>query len=375
MASFSGTTLSIPTLDIGAYVAWRDAQGACGDGEAITPAAREVVAKWRDAYATFGFSQVVGHGVADKVIEAAHGLAREFFERTSEDQRAEVADDVVQDRGRGYKRQGVVAVAGAGVSADGRSSVARPADYAMEYIALCDGRDPDLGHLVPGLNEAVAVYFSEMLRVNSVFMELTALALGLRRDHFAEAFGSQSWLNRLRCAYYPSQKGVAPKKNQLRYGEHTDWQAFTLLWQDHNALGAPQCSDDTDSAQVVPPPGGLQVEVDCGVDFRVPAGREGTKPGTVFVDCKPQPRALTVNAGDQIEVWTNGIFKSCIHRVANPPPGCPYARLSLVLFTGPQPDTPLAPLPTCVSDDRPAKFAPTTSGDHLLAKIAASEAQ
>jgi len=100
----------------------------------------------------------------------------------------------------------------------------------------------------------------------------------------------------------------------------------------------------------------------------------GTRQNTVFVDCPPRPRALTVNAGDQIEVWTNGRFRSCVHRVANPPPGSDSARLSLVLFTGPRPETSLAPLPSCVSADRPAKFAATTSGAHLLAKIAASEA-
>jgi len=228
----------------------------------------------------------------------------------------------------------------------------------------------------------------------------------MERDHFADAFAGASWLNRLRCAYYPSQKGAAPTEGQLRYGEHTDWQAFTLLWQDH---GRTQCAD----AVVDPPPGGLQVEVGCdaAVFASAPPERRGARPGrdctvaaprprsflraedgrrpspgsarslgagtrqnTVFVDCPPRPRALTVNAGDQIEVWTNGRFRSCVHRVANPPPGSDSARLSLVLFTGPRPETSLAPLPSCVSADRPAKFAATTSGAHLLAKIAASEA-
>mmetsp|Transcript_34142 Transcript_34142/g.104911 ORF Transcript_34142/g.104911 Transcript_34142/m.104911 type:complete len:109 (+) Transcript_34142:691-1017(+) len=73
----------------------------------------------------------------------------------------------------------------------------------------------------------------------------------MERDHFADAFAGASWLNRLRCAYYPSQKGAAPTEGQLRYGEHTDWQAFTLLWQDH---GRTQCAD----AVVDPPPGGLR---------------------------------------------------------------------------------------------------------------------
>ena len=58
----------------------------------------------------------------------------------------------------------------------------------------------------------------------------------------------------------------------------------------------------------------------------------------MFVPCTPVPGALTVNAGDQIQILTNGIFRSCVHRVANPDPSDATARLSLVLFTGPRPD-------------------------------------
>ena len=355
---------AIPTLDIAPFVAWR---AAAGDGDAPPAEVRAVVEAWRSAYATFGFSQVVGHGVDDAVIEEAHALGKAFFETTTEAQRGALSDGVLNDRGRGYKAKGVVNVAGAGVNADGSSAVARPPDYAMELIALGDGRDPDFGALVPGLNGAVDAYFAAMLEVNRTFMELTALALGLDRSYFRDAFAGETWLNRLRCAYYPSQKGSVAAEKQLRYGEHTDWQAFTLLWQDHNERGRPQCAD----APMTPPPGGLQVEV---VGACADPARAGTRPGTVFVDCAPAPRALTVNAGDQIEVWTNGVFKSCVHRVGNPPPGSDSSRLSLVLFTGPKPDTPLAPLATCVTPENPARFPATTSGEHLLAKIAASEA-
>ena len=53
----------------------------------------------RHRYTTYGFSQVVGHGVADAVIEAAHTLAKRFFETTDEGQRSQVGDAVLNDRG------------------------------------------------------------------------------------------------------------------------------------------------------------------------------------------------------------------------------------------------------------------------------------
>ena len=75
-------------------------------------------------------------------------------------------------------------------------------------------------------------------------------------------------------------------------------------------------------------------------------------------------------APHQIQILTNGLFRSCVHRVANPDPSDATARLSLVLFTGPRPDARLAPLAAL----GPPKWAPTTSGEHVKAKIAAAAA-
>ena len=99
--------------------------------------------------------------------------------------------------------------------------------------------------------------------------------------------------------------------------------------------------------------------------------RRGSRENSMFVPCTPVPGALTVNAGDQIQILTNGIFRSCVHRVANPDPSDETARMSLVLFTGPRPDARLAPLAAL----GPPKWAPTTSGDHVRAKIAAAAAE
>ena len=97
------TVLEIPTLDISAFVAWRKTQGAYVAGEVLPSEAQKVVDLWRAAYTTYGFSQVVGHGVSDEIIEAAHGLSKKFFETTTEEQRDAVADGVLDDRGRGYQ--------------------------------------------------------------------------------------------------------------------------------------------------------------------------------------------------------------------------------------------------------------------------------
>ena len=244
-----------------------------------------------DAFRACGFCQVLGHGVPDDVVSKARELGRDFFEATTDAEREACAGD----GGRGYKGVGAVAVAASGVTADGASTIKRPPDYASEFVFLGDGDDAQLP--VPGLNEALRDYFRACRRANECFLELTARALHLEPSTFAGDFEGESWLNRLRLAYYPSQAGKPPGTRQLRYGEHTDWQCFTIVAQDKQ---------------------GLEVEVPCSAEAYAEASedRRGSRENSMFVPCTPVPGALTVNAGDQIQILTNGIFRSCVHRVA-----------------------------------------------------------
>lgn len=137
----------------------------------------------------------------------------------------------------------------------------------------------------------------------------------------------------------------------LRYGEHTDFTGFTILWQDQNTAG-PQMAPE--GLQV--PPGGLQVQM----------------PDGFWADRPPLPGAFTVNAGDLIQVWTNDVLLSNSHRVVNPPPGDKSDRISIVFFTGPQNDSVIDCLPTCFSPDRPPRYSPIQAGEHFAKKLAAT---
>eukprot|EP00971_Amphidinium_carterae_P236528 4694147-Amphidinium_carterae.1 len=181
-------------------------------------------------------------------------------------------------------------------------------------------------------------------------MQITACALDLPICYFdkfyfkPEGFSAEDVLGVaiLRLAYYPaSDPQDAPPEGQLRFGEHTDYTGFTILWQDQNADG-PQHGN-----ALRPPQGGLQV--------RMPDGS--------WVDCPPTPGSFTINSGDLIQVWTNDEFRSGMHRVANPPPGSTDDRLSLVLFTGPAHDTVVEALPTCCSDTRPSRYEKVERGE------------
>jgi isopenicillin N synthase-like dioxygenase len=69
--------------------------------------------------------------------------------------------------------------------------------------------------------------------------------------------------------------------------------------------------------------------------------------------------------------WTNGLFKSTLHRVVNT---AGKERYSCAFFFEPNFNTRVECLPCCVNEDRPAAYPPTTAGEHLLGKYAQTHA-
>ena len=66
--------------------------------------------------------------------------------------------------------------------------------------------------------------------------------------------------------------------------------------------------------------------------------------------------------GDMLERWSNGLFRSTLHRVVTGG----EARDSCAFFFEPAFTTVVEALPQCCSPDNPPRFGPTTSGQHLL---------
>jgi isopenicillin N synthase-like dioxygenase len=327
--------MKIPTIDIAAFL----------DPQAPAEQRAAVSAQWNQAFSTIGFANIVGHGVPLPLIKSVQREALGFFDLPLDEKRR--CSLPGEKRSQGYYQVGLETV---NKTFDGDASAAPPDLVETLSFAFVDWGDegprsafersifhPNIWPTQPaGLRELLHDYYLRVYRVAQVLMEISAAALRLPPGFFDPYFARMA--STLRLAHYPDQE-VEPLPGQFRYGAHTDYLGFTLLLQDDA-------------------PGGLQV-----LDEH-----------NGWVDALPVEGAFTVNCGDLMSRWTNGCWKSNIHRVINPPRALTGSsrRLSVVMFTGPDYESEIRCLPSCESAQQPARFAPIRCWDHFLEKVRAS---
>ncbi len=330
--------MQVPTIDISPFLA------PATPGNAAARA--EVARQWSDAFTTIGFASVVGHGIDLTMLRAVQQAGLAFFDLPLEEKQRSSFPGAKQSQG--YYQVGVETVNKAFAAKNG--STAPPDLVETLTLAFVDWEAsgtrsdfersifrPNLWPEQPaGLSDLLHNYYGRVFHIARVLMDISAQALDLPADFFAPTY--ERMATSLRLAHYPEQL-QEPEPGQLRYGAHTDYMGYTILLQDDA-------------------PGGLQV-----------LDADGS-----WIDAPPQTGAFTVNCGDLLSRWTNGVWKSNIHRVVNPPRSLTGSsrRLSVVMFTGPDYEAEIRCIPTCQSDERPARFGPIQCWDHFQNKVRAS---
>lgn len=205
-----------------------------------------------------------------------------------------------------------------------------PADSAEAALPLHGPNQWPPEALLPGFRPAVETYFAALTALGHRLLRLLALSLGLAPGFFEPAFAAP--MLALRPLHYTAEVS-APGEGVFGAGAHTDYGCLTLLATD----GVP----------------GLQAHLH---------GR--------WQDVPPLRGAFIVNLGDMLERWTNGRYRSTLHRVVNT---SGRERYSIAFFFEPGFNTVVECLPCCCVD-KPAQYPPTTAGEHLLAKYAQTHA-
>ena len=288
-----------------------------------TPAQRKGVAlEIGRACRDIGFFYIIGHGVAQELIDRIFAEAKRFFTLPSE-QKAEIAIE------KSPCHRGWFALGGENLDPEKQQT----AGDLKEGIKI--GRDLPLDHPqveaglplhgpnqwpngLPGWKETMQEGYDALGRLGREIMHAFALALELPETYFDRWLtGPMATLGPL---HYPPQQGRITEA-RIGAGAHTDFGCLTIVAQD--------------------PVGGLQV-------------RNSAKK---WIDAPFLPGSFIVNIGDMMERWTNGIFASTLHRVINT---SGKDRYSLPYFYDPDFDTDLTVLKTCTGPGNPPKYPPTT---------------
>ena len=309
------------------------------------PAERGTLARSLDAAASeVGFFQLVGHGVPGDLIAAARAVTSEYFERPEAEKLAHRSPSAEINRGYAARASESLAYSlGDGVAprppdlfeAFNVGEEGWPADDPVYTARAHDIFAANIWPAVPAaFRSTVLAYFDAVRSLAQRFGAVVAAALGLEEGFFADKVDHST--NLLRIINYTTAAGDAdPLERQVGMGAHSDYGLFTILFADQ-----------------VP---GLQV-----------LGGDGA-----WVDAVPLPGAFVVNIGDLMAQWTNDRWRSTIHRVL--PPARPASgvnqRRSIAFFFDGNWDMTVAPLPTCVTAERPARYEPVRAGEHLMAKL------
>ncbi len=312
----------IPVIDFGPFLT--------GDLAAREAVARQIGAACRN----IGFFYLANHGVAPALLARTFAESKRFFDQPLE---AKLAIDIEKSPcHRGYFKLGGENLDPAKQTEAGdlKEGIKIGRDLGPDNPLVEAGLPLHGANLwpdnLPGWQGAMQSYFDALVVLGRQIMHAFALSLDLDECYFDRDLTDP--MTTLGPLHYPPQEGAITEK-RIGAGAHTDFGCLTILAQDAK--------------------GGLQVRNAAGV----------------WIDAPPIPDTFVINIGDMMARWTNDLFASTLHRVVNVSGD---ERYSLPFFFDPNYQAKVEALPSCVGPDRPAKFPPTTSGQHLLDMINAT---
>ncbi|MEM8729009.1 MAG: 2-oxoglutarate and iron-dependent oxygenase domain-containing protein [Pseudomonadota bacterium] len=324
----------VPRIDLAPY-----RQGSAQDRA-------DVAAQVDTACRDIGFFTITGHGLPDTMMSDTMATADAFF-RLPTSEKLKIRQPA-KDISRGYTPLAAEQLsAGLGDSAppDLKELIdIGPVDVpgGDYYTCAAAGNHfhPNIWPETPtGFRPTMEAYYRAMNGLADTLMDVFALALDLPDGFFTDKLDRNMSALRLIC--YPEQI-AAPEDGQLRSGAHTDYGTLTIL--------------AADAA-----PGGLQAR-----------HRSAT-----WVDVPIVQGEFVVNIGDAMQIWTNDIWISTLHRVVNPDrqDGPRARRLSMPFFHQPNYDAIISPLASCLAPGETPKASQITFGDHWMSKWMASRDQ
>ena len=291
----------IPTIDLSEYFS----SGSDADLD-------DVAEQLRIACEETGFFSIVGHHVSSDEIEQTFEQIRQFHAMP-----IEYKNTILMDRpdwpfgGMGY------------LPLKNRKLPARETGNVNEAvivkcddkIAMDDNQWPD-GLQLPKFREQIERYAADMLQLGKRMLPVYARALDMPKTFFNDAFINP--LYRLRMTHYPAVQ--LDPENAFGIAPHVDTSFCTILAQDQPGLTI------------------------------------FSERRRVWVNAPVVKNSFIVNTGELLKQWTNDRFLSTRHFANNNLSS--QSRYSIPFFFNANPHHVMSCIPSCCSDDNPAKYPP-----------------
>ncbi|KAJ0972078.1 hypothetical protein J5N97_020037 [Dioscorea zingiberensis] len=252
----------------------------------------ETLAKIHNGCEEWGFFQLVNHGIPVELLERVKKVCSECFklereEKFKDSDPIHLLNEIV-DQGADKKLDNV--------------------DWEDVFVLHDDNQWPSQP---PEFKETMKEYREELRKLGEKVMEVMDENLGLEKGYIMKAFSGEDGepFFGTKVSHYPP----CPQPELVKgLRAHTDAGGVILLFQDDQV-------------------GGLQILKD-----------------DQWIDVQPLANSIVINTGDQIEVLSNGRYKSVWHRVLVATEG---NRRSIASFYNPSLKATIAPAKKTSEDD------------------------
>ncbi|KAM7264656.1 hypothetical protein ACFE04_002339 [Oxalis oulophora] len=248
-----------------------------------------------------GCFQAVGHGISNSFLDKVREVAKQFYALPLEEKQ-KCSGTAHDDEGYGP---------------DKIVSENQVLDWSTRLFLRVFPEHQKKSYLWPKypdhFGEILHGYSVKLKQMIHTLFKAIAKSLNLEETTFLNLFGEDSVM-KVRFNFYPS---CSRPDQVLGLKPHSDGSGITVVLQDEQVEG-------------------LQIIKD---------GRWITVP--------VMPYAFMVNLGDQMQIMTNGVYKSPLHRVVT---NTEKLRISVAMFSLPEPDKEIGPIDELVDDTRPRLY-------------------
>ncbi|KAK1572105.1 hypothetical protein Q3G72_027701 [Acer saccharum] len=244
-----------------------------------------------DACENWGFFELVNHGISHELLDTVEKLTKEHYRKCMEERFKEMV-----------AAKGLAAVQSEVGDIDWEST------FYLRHLPTSNMSEiPDLEE---DYRKAMKEFAGELEKLAEQLLDLLCENLGLEKGYLKNAFyGSKGPTFGTKVSNYPP----CPKPDLIKgLRAHTDAGGIILLFQDDKVSGLQLLKDGQ------------------------------------WVDVPPMKHSIVINLGDQLEVITNGKYKSVLHRVLAQTDG---NRMSIASFYNPGSDAVIYPAPALVAKE------------------------